>query len=77
VSSVSNCLDFQARRSKTRFRKGNDKPEYVHTLNGSALATSRVFVAILENFQKEDGTIEIPTVLHRYLENDVLHIGKK
>ncbi len=71
VSSVSNCTDFQARRSHIRFRKKQEKPQYLHTLNGSGLATSRVMVAILENFQKEDGSVEIPQVLHRYLENEI------
>lgn len=67
VSSVSNCTDFQARRSQIRFKKGEEKPEFVHTLNGSGLATSRLMVALLENFQREDGSVEIPLVLHRYL----------
>lgn len=71
VSSVSNCTDFQARRSHIRFRKKQEKPQFVHTLNGSGLATSRVMVAILENFQREDGSVEIPQVLHRYLENEI------
>ncbi|MCB1116109.1 MAG: serine--tRNA ligase [Chlamydiia bacterium] len=68
VSSVSNCTDFQARRSKIRFKKGQDKPELCHTLNGSGLATSRLMVALLENNQQEDGSITIPTVLHKYLD---------
>jgi len=67
VSSVSNCTDFQARRSQTRFRRREDKPEFVHTLNGSGLATSRLMVALLENNQREDGSIELPLVLHKYL----------
>ncbi len=67
VSSISNCTDFQARRSHIRFKKGNNKPELVHTLNGSGLATSRLMVALLENNQKEDGSVVIPTVLHKYL----------
>lgn len=67
VSSVSNCTDYQSRRSQTRFKKKDDKPELVHTLNGSGLATSRLMVALLENNQQEDGTILIPTVLHKYL----------
>ncbi len=68
VSSVSNCTDYQARRSKTRYReKQGEKPEFVHTLNGSGLATSRLMVALLENNQQPDGSIEIPTVLHHYL----------
>lgn len=68
VSSISNCTDFQARRSKIRHKKGNEKPEFVHTLNGSGLATSRLMVALLENNQQEDGSIILPTVLHKYLD---------
>ena len=67
VSSVSNCTDFQARRSKIRFKKGKEKPQLVHTLNGSGLATSRLMVALLENNQQEDGRVILPTVLHQYL----------
>ncbi len=67
VSSVSNCTDYQARRSKIRFRKKEEKPELVHTLNGSGLATSRLMVALLENNQQEDGSILLPSVLHKYL----------
>ncbi|MGZ3733155.1 MAG: serine--tRNA ligase [Parachlamydiaceae bacterium] len=69
VSSVSNCTDFQARRSGIRFRRSvDDKPEFVHTLNGSGVATSRLMVALLENNQHEDGSINIPEVLHKYLD---------
>ena len=67
VASVSNCTDYQARRSQTRFKKKDEKPELVHTLNGSGLATSRLMVSLLENNQQEDGTILIPDVLHKYL----------
>jgi seryl-tRNA synthetase len=67
VSSVSNCTDYQARRSKTRFRKKGEKPEFVHTLNGSGLATSRLMVALLENNQNPDGSVNIPQVLQPYL----------
>jgi seryl-tRNA synthetase len=67
VSSVSNCSDFQARRSKIRSKKGEDKPKLCHTLNGSGLATSRLMVALLENNQQEDGSVLLPTVLHPYL----------
>lgn len=67
VSSVSNCGDFQARRSKTRGRKEGEKPYLVHTLNGSGLATARLFVALLENNQQEDGSIIIPEGLRPYL----------
>lgn len=67
VSSVSNCSDFQARRSMTRCRQKNDKPEFIHTLNGSGVATSRLMVAILENNQQADGSVIIPKVLWPYL----------
>jgi len=67
VSSVSHCTDFQARRANTRFKIKQDKPQFVHTLNGSGLATSRLMVALLENYQREDGTVEIPLILHKYL----------
>jgi seryl-tRNA synthetase len=68
VSSVSNCTDYQARRANVRFRrKSPDKPELVHTLNGSGLATSRLMVAILENNQNSDGSVNIPEVLRPYL----------
>ncbi len=69
VSSVSNCRDFQARRAKIRAKSGNEKPHLVHTLNGSGLATSRLFVALLENNQRADGTVALPTALHPYLGN--------
>lgn len=68
ASSCSNFEDFQARRANIRFKRDpKAKPEYVHTLNGSGLATSRLMVALLENFQTSDGTIRIPEVLHPYL----------
>ena len=67
VSSVSNCTDYQARRSNTRFRQGKDKPQLVHTLNGSGLATSRLMVALLENNQQPDGSVLIPQALRGYL----------
>lgn len=64
VSSVTNCTDYQSRRSNIKFRKKQeDKPELVHTLNGSGLATSRLMVALLENNQNADGSINIPKVL--------------
>lgn len=73
VSSVSNCTDYQARRSDTRYRSAEeDKLQFVHTLNGSGLATSRLLVAILENFQHEDGSIDLPAVLKPYLGIDKL-----
>ena len=68
VSSVSNFEDFQARRANIRFkRKGTNKSEFVHTLNGSGLALPRVVVAILENFQNTDGSVLIPEVLRPYM----------
>ena len=68
VSSVSNFEDFQARRANIRFkRKGTNKSEFVHTLNGSGLALPRVVVAILENFQNADGSVLIPEVLRPYM----------
>ena len=67
VSSVSNCTDYQARRSNIRYRSKQEKPELVHTLNGSGLATSRLMVALLENNQNRDGSVNIPQVLQKYL----------
>ena len=68
VSSVSNFEDFQARRANIRFkRKGTNKSELVHTLNGSGLALPRVVIAILENFQNADGSVLVPEVLRPYL----------
>lgn len=67
VSSISNCTDFQSRRSNARFRRGKEKPQLLHTLNGSGLATSRLMVAILENNQEADGSVRIPEVLQPYL----------
>lgn len=68
ISSCSNFEDFQARRANIRFRPGgNGKPQFVHTLNGSGLAVGRTLIAILENYQQEDGTIKIPKALNKYL----------
>lgn len=69
VSSVSNCTDYQARRSNIRFRKEDGKLDFVHTLNGSGLATSRLMVALLENNQEEDGSIRLPAALQPYLDH--------
>jgi seryl-tRNA synthetase len=67
ISSCSNFTDFQARRAAIRFRRAEgEKPEFVHTLNGSGLAIGRTLVAILENYQREDGSIEIPEALRPY-----------
>lgn len=67
VSSVSNCTDYQSRRSNIRYRGPDDKLEFVHTLNGSGLATSRLMVGLLENNQNADGSVNIPAVLQPYL----------
>jgi seryl-tRNA synthetase len=71
ISSCSNFLDFQARRASIRFRPSEgDKPEYVHTLNGSGLAIGRTLVAVLENYQRADGSVEIPPALRPYFGAD-------
>lgn len=68
VSSVTNCTDYQSRRSKIRFRRGQeDSTEFPYTLNGSGLATSRLMVGLLENNQNADGSVNIPEVLRPYL----------
>ena len=68
VSSVSNARDYQARRGNIRFRReATGKPEFVHTLNGSGLATSRIFPALVEQNQRADGSIVVPEVLRKYL----------
>jgi seryl-tRNA synthetase len=68
VSSVSNCSDFQARRANIRFRREpGGKPEYPHTLNGSGLALPRTMIAVIENYQHEDGSIEVPDVLRPFM----------
>lgn len=69
ISSISNCLDFQARRGMIRFKgkTGKDKPRLVHTLNGSGVAIGRALAAVVENHQKKDGTFEIPDALKKYL----------
>lgn len=80
ISSCSNCSDFQARRMGIRYRpvssvedgKKKSKPKLVHTLNGSALAVGRTLVAVMENYQREDGSIEIPRVLQPYMAGSTL-----
>lgn len=70
ISSCSNFEDFQARRANIRFKpKDGGKPQFVHTLNGSGLAVGRTLVAVLENFQREDGSVSIPKVLQSYMGN--------
>ena len=73
ISSCSNFEDFQARRTNVRFRRGKgQKPEFVHTLNGSGVAIGRTVAAILENFQQADGTVVVPEVLRPYMGTDVI-----
>jgi seryl-tRNA synthetase len=77
ISSCSNFEDFQARRAGIRFRRSEtSKVEYVHTLNGSGLAVGRTFVAVLENYQQEDGSVVIPEALVPYM-NGVDRIGPR
>lgn len=72
ISSCSNCGDFQARRAKIRYRDENGKNVLAHTLNGSGLAVGRTWLAILENYQQEDGSVVVPEVLRPYLGMDTL-----
>lgn len=73
VTSASNCTDYQARRLKARFRpEGGGKPVHVHTLNGTAIATSRGIVAVLENYQQADGSIVVPEVLRPWMGKEVI-----
>jgi len=69
VSSVSIYEQYQTRRANIRFRQSQGAVDYVYTMNGSGLATPRVFIAIIENFQTEDGRIQIPDVLRPYMDN--------
>ncbi len=73
IASISNANDYQARRGNIRFKRDKDaKTEYVHTLNGSGLAVGRTFIAILENYQNEDGSITIPDVLIPYMRQTII-----
>ncbi|QTC89787.1 serine--tRNA ligase [Brevundimonas goettingensis] len=75
ISSCSNCGDFQARRMDARFKRaGEKKTEFVHTLNGSGLAVGRTLVAIMENYQDEDGRIAVPAALQPYM-GGLTHVG--
>ncbi|MBL6784693.1 MAG: serine--tRNA ligase [Rickettsiales bacterium] len=71
ISSCSNCLDFQARRMNLRYRLEDKKLSFAHSLNGSGLAIGRTMVAIAENYQNSDGSINIPTVLQKYFANKI------
>ena len=68
ISSCSDCGDFQARRMSARYRaEGEKRPAYLHTLNGSGVAVGRALLAVMENYQREDGSIAIPEVLRPYM----------
>ena len=73
VTSASNCTDFQSRRLNIRYRKEDKHNVYPYTLNGTAIALSRTIIAILENFQRADGSVEIPEVLRGYMGKDRIH----
>ena len=71
--SCSNCLDYQSRRLKIRFRdKTNEETQYAHTLNSTLVATERTMVAILENFQTKDGHVNVPNVLQKYMGKKII-----
>ena len=72
VSSCSNFESFQAQRGNIRFRNSDNKLQHVHTLNGSGVATPRLMVSILENFQNKDGSVKIPKVLHKYFNEKLI-----
>ena len=73
IGSISNCLDYQARRLKIRFRdKTNEETQYVHTLNGTLVAIERTMVSIMENNQTKDGHINIPNVLQKYMDKKII-----
>lgn len=72
ISSCSNFLDFQARRANIKYRGSDGKLEFIHTLNGSGVAVGRTVAAILENYQQQDGTVEIPAALRDYMKTTVI-----
>lgn len=72
ITSTSNTTDYQARRLKIRYREGESRPRLAHTLNGTAIAISRALIAILENYQREDGSVEIPEALIPYVGREVI-----
>ena len=76
ISSVSVCGDFQARRMDARYRDGEGKVRHVHTLNGSGVAVGRALIAVMENYQQEDGSVAVPSVLQPYMKG-LTSIGAK
>ena len=67
ITSVSNTTDYQARRLGIKYKEGEGETKFVHTLNGTAIATARAIIAILENYQRKDGSVEVPKVLRGYV----------
>ena len=77
VTSTSNCTDYQARRLAIRFRNPNGKgTQFVHTLNGTAVAISRAIVAILENYQQEDGSVKVPEALVSWMGKNTMTVSR-
>jgi seryl-tRNA synthetase len=72
VTSTSNCTDYQSRRLNIRYKDDDGKNKFVHLLNGTAIAVSRAIIAILENFQQQDGSVKIPQALVPYVGVDVI-----
>ena len=72
ISSASNCGDFQARRMKARYKDEDKNIKFVHSLNASALAVGRTLVALIENYQNEDGSINIPEILQPYFKGQTI-----
>ncbi|MDX9913667.1 MAG: serine--tRNA ligase [Candidatus Moranbacteria bacterium] len=76
ITSTSNCTDFQARGLNIKYKKEDGKKEFLHMLNGTAIAISRALIAIIENYQQEDGSIVIPEALHRWMPNNIDKISR-
>ena len=73
MTSTSNCTDYQARRLRVRYKEAGQKgTRFVHTLNGTAVAVTRALLAILENYQQEEGSVEIPAVLRPWVGKDLI-----
>ncbi len=77
ITSTSNCTDYQARGLNIKYKDGNGKKDFLHMVNGTAIAVTRAIIAIMENYQQKDGSIIIPEVLHKYLPGDLKIIKKK
>ena len=77
VSSCTNFEDFQARRAGIRYKNESGKNEFVHTLNGSALAVGRLLIAVMENYQNADGSVRIPAALQPYMSGKTVILKRK